>query len=132
MFPELCRIPFAASGVTNSRAYSDIISQRAAVLALLETHDSHLDDLIPPEVIKFAVIQYIEACRLDRYKLPKFVRDVVDKARWKYSSAALRFSLGKSYKEINTPHPWKGGVPKLAPRQLLKLLSIRYFLRKQP
>lgn len=132
MFPELCRIPFAASGVTNSYAYSDIISQRAAVMALLETHDSHIDDLIPPEVIKIAVIQYIETCRLDRYKLPKFVRDVIDKARWKYSSAALHFSLGKSSKEINTAHPWKGGIPKLAPRQLLKLLSIRYFFRKQP
>jgi hypothetical protein len=106
-----------------------IILQRPAVLALLETYESHIDDFIPPEVTKFSVIQYIESCRVDRYKLPKFARHVVDMAGWKYSSADCALALENLLKKSICHSHGRGGYSKIGSKTTVKAPKYPLLLR---
>ena len=130
MFQKLCEFPFAVSGISNNRAFGDFTAQKWAINQLIEPYDSRLDDLVPPDVIRAALAEFVETSTLDRHQLPRMIRKIIDKARWRYGSKVLRHNLAKNRSQSNASLSWDGGLPKLGPRQLGQLLSIRYFLRK--
>jgi hypothetical protein len=123
---EFGLIPYALSGIKNQRAFSDIVRNRRAILDFVDDFESSLDNVVPRGVVKQAVNEYCQRVSLDRYKLPGTLRHAVDATRWQMG--AMRVATARD--ETSNRGKRGFGIPKLAGRQLLKLLSLRYFFRR--
>ena len=130
MFPELFRFPVASSRICNKRAFRDFVLQKSFILQLVNDYESHLDEIVPPPVLNAALVEYLEAALLDSQRVPKLIRRIIDIARWKFRTRNLCSKLTSNRSRFNGDTLHGKGLPVLGPRQLGKLLSMRYFFRK--
>ena len=120
MFPDLCRLGFAAkSGVENSAVHAQIVSKYPSLERLVKDFPSGLDALIPPAVVSSALQDTYQSMRLDGIKMPAPFRLLVDKVRRRH----LKRKLSRKIDRV-------GGVtpPSLGPEQIERLLTLRLLL----
>lgn len=124
MFPDLCRLGFAArSRVDNSAVHAQIGSKYSSLERLVTDFSSDLDALIPPAVVSSALCDTYQSMRLDRIKMPRPFRLLVDKARRRHLKRKLSRKM-HSEGGLLTP-------PSLGPEQMERLLTLRVILARQ-
>ena len=124
MFPDLCRLGFAASsGVENSAVHGQIGSKYSSLERLVKGFPSDLDALIPPAVVSSALCDAYQSVRLDGTKMPRPFRLLLDNVRRR----RLKRKLSRNIHS-------EGGLlspPSLGPEQMERLLTLRVLLARQ-
>lgn len=119
MFPELCGLGFGKSGVDNTAVHARLIQESRALDRLVSGFPSGLDALLPPGVVGCALRELRQSTMLDKVKMPRWLRLVVDKARHRY----LRHNLSRRLSRGSDV-----SLPCLGLEQMERLLTLRLLL----
>ena len=124
MFPELCKVPFPESGVSNRDIHYQIYTHRLELANLINRFESRLDPLLPPELLAIAHQDCAHNIFLEKKPIPKWLRTIIDRLRRRY----LKTKLGRSMRASKGKEATDLPLPALGARQLELILALRCFL----
>jgi hypothetical protein len=124
MFPELCAIPIADSGVNNRSVHHQLSTRRKTLTSLIDDFDSRLDTLLPPDLLNFALHDTAQSIALGNWPLPRPVRSIIHRIRRRFLKQRLMHNLTSHQRTAKPYLP----LPALGAKQVERILALRYFL----